>query len=527
MREIRRGAWHSERVKEPGSVILRKWVAERAERKSLQSSSLGFTAMDSAVLARLFGGGTYTGRAVTDDYAMAVSAVWRCVQLLSQTIGSLPWAVYERLTPTSAREVNDHPLADILVHSPNADMDRMQFREAMAANLALRGNAYALKELRGDASVSSLYPMPAKQVTPERDRDSGEMRFVYMDRGRREVYPRDKVWHVRNFGFDGLVGQSPLGAGRHAIALAGAAEEFGSRFFSNGARVSGLVKIPAWLDPEQRELAKKNLEELGGLDNAHKLKLLEGGMEYEELSAKPGEAQHNELRQFQIPDICRFFGVPPHLAFDLSNGSYSNVETLAGEFVIFGLLPNLVRFETSAAKQLLSPADRRRFFVRFNFEGLLRANTLERAQFYQALLQNGVLSRNEVREKENLSRIEEDGMDERTVQTNLAFIQFLDAVVKAGAASGRGGDPNAKEGGVNVLNFMPSSPALPAINMPSISIPGFSDLVKHLEGRGDMGPDILKALTQVKKAVERPRKAVFDKDGNAIGTVPADEIQGA
>lgn len=434
------GGWYNvDRVKQPGSVVLREW---NAARKSAHLTSLSFGTMDQEMIRRVFGGGSYTGRSVSEDFSMAVSTVWRCVQLLSQTIGSLPWSVFERVAPGKAREAEDHPLAEILVRSPNADMDRMQFREAVAANLVLRGAGYSLKETRANGTVLSLYPMPTRDVTPERDRETGAMRYVYMDRGKRDVYPAEKVWSVRGFSFNGLVGLPPMGYGRHAIALAAAAEEFGSRFFANGARVSGTVKIPQWLEDEERTKAKANLERIyTGLENSHRLMLLEGGMSYEQMSATPNEAQHNELRGFQIPDICRFFGVPPHLAFDLTNGSYNNVETLASEFVTFGLLPHLVRFELAAQKQLLVPADRRRFFVRFNFEGLLRANSLERAQFYAGMLQNGVLSRNEVREKENLDRSDEPGMDERTVQTNLALIQFLEAMVKAGSDTGRNNNP--------------------------------------------------------------------------------------
>ncbi len=435
-----------------GQSFFQRAVSFFGGRKSIgadagpTSSSTSFSLTDFNMLSQLFWRQTYTGRQVTDEFAMAVSTVWRCVQLISQTVGSLPWSVYERVGPNEAREA-EHPLQDVLVYSPNADMDRMQFREAKTANLAFRGNTYSLKEFRGDGNVSSLYPIPSKSVTPERDRETGEMRYQVLDRGKRELYPAEKIWHVRLFGFDGLVGLSPLGFSRHAVALAAAAEEFGSRFFANGARVSGTVKIPQWLDDEQRGKAKANLESIyTGLENAHRLMLLEGGMEYAQMSAAPGEAQHNELRGFQIPDICRFYGVPPHLAFDLSHGSYNNVETLASEWVTFGLLPYLVRFELAAQKQLLKPADRRRYFVRFNFEGLLRANSLERAQFYAAMLQNGVLSRNEVREKENLNRINEPGMDDRTVQTNLALIQFLEAMVKAGAATGRGSEPTTGAG---------------------------------------------------------------------------------
>jgi HK97 family phage portal protein len=529
------------RARTPGSAVLKYHAAaKQAKSAGVYPSLTTFSPTDQATIERLFGRSTYTGRAVTDDYAMAVSTVWRCVQLISQTVGSLPWAVFERLGPESAREVDDHWLADILVHSPNADMDRLQFREAKTANLAFRGNTYSLKEFRNDGTVSSLYPMPSKEVTPKRDRETGEMRYVFSDRGKPVEYPREKVFHVRLFGFDGLVGLSPLGNSRHAIALAAAAEEFGSRFFANGARISGTVTIPDWLEDEQREKAKKNLEEnWSGLENAHRLRLLEGGMKYEQASATPGEAQHNELRLFQIRDICRFFGVPPHLVFDLEHGSYNNVETLASEWVMFGLLPYLVRFELAAVKQLLRPAERRKFFVRFNFEGLLRANSQERAQFYNIMLQNGVFTRNQVRQKENLNRADAPGMDDYTVQSNMALIQFLEAMVKAGAASGRGDGAGAppKAGDLSIqmpeLNLsqsfnLPDSVRLDVKDATADSVERLARALTTLGGRQDEIAALVKRLGEIQASeLELRRKqsgavrtaTIKDRAGNVVETI--------
>lgn len=446
MRFQTRGA--AVRTKGPNLIErARSWLGGVKQSESIvQGGSWSFSTTAADMISRVLGRGSHTGRAVTQEFAMQVSTVWRCVQLLSQTIGSLPWAVYEKVGQGSSRELEDHPLSDVLIHSPNSDMDRMQFREAITANLVLRGNSYSLKETKRDGNVSSLYPIPTSQCAPRRNQQTGAIEYPVYDRGRLEIFPREKIWHIRLHSFDGLIGLSPMGYGRQAIALASAAEEFGAKYFSNGARASAVVKIPEWLDDDQRPKAKKNIEDFySGLDNAHGLRLLEGGMTYEEISAKPNEAQHNELRGFQVPDLCRFWGVPPHLAFDLTHGSYSNVETLAGEFVTFALLPNLIRIETAAQRQLLVAGDRRRIFIRFNFEGLLRANSLERAQLYAAMLQNGVLSRNEVREKENLNRIDEAGMDDRTVQANLALIQFIEAMAKAGAETGRGNDPKGAQ----------------------------------------------------------------------------------
>jgi hypothetical protein len=285
-------------------------------------------------------------------------------------------------------------------------MDRMQFREAKAANLVLRGNAYSLKE-RAATGVSSLYPIPSRSnCTQERDAiRPARSRFIVMDRGKREVYPR------RRSGASAASASTAWSASRRS-ATAGMRSRSpprprnSARGFSERRARLGVVKIPQWLEDEQRERRKRTSRSSPPASTTRIDQAPRGRHGIRGDQRQAGEAQHNELRGFQIPDICRFFGVPPHLAFDLTNGSYNNVETLASEFVTFGLLPHLVRFELAAQKQLLKPAIAGKFFVRFNFEGLLRANSLERAQFYAAMLQNGVLSRNEVREKENLNRID-------------------------------------------------------------------------------------------------------------------------
>jgi HK97 family phage portal protein len=525
----------SQRIARKGFLQAARSLFSRKEYA--QSSSWSFNLLDFDLLGKIFGGGTYTNRNVNDDFAMQLSSVWRCITLRSQTIGSLPWAVYERIGPNETREAPEHPLSEVLVQSPNIDMDRMQFRESLSVNLDLRGNAYSLKEMRKNGQVSSLYPMPARQMTVTRDRETNDLVYCFRDRGKEEKYPPEKIWHIRRFSFNGLVGLSPLSYARHAMGLAGATEEFGSRFFANGARVSGTVKIPQWLDDEQRPKALANLERLHtGLDNAHRLMLLEGGMEYEQMSIAPNEAQFLETRKFQVPEICRFFGVPPHLAFDLEHGSYNNVETLAGEWVAFGLLPDLVRIETAAQKQLLPPGDRRKYFVRFNFEGLLRANSQERAMFYSQMLQNGVFSRNEVREKENLNRSAEPGMDDHTVQTNLALIQFLEAMAKAGIANGRG-DPSkqapgaeasaetvAKSLNVSVspeINVLPESLGREVKAMYERELKAVHNRIQELSrSQEQLGRELIKA----QERATWPRKPVYSEAGDLLGVEVVEKL---
>lgn len=371
---------------------------------------------------------SYTGKAVDDSTAMRISVVWACNKILSESVGMLPWAVYERQKNGNAEKV-DHPLSEVLVESPNVDMTGQEFREAGQLNMGMRGNCYSFKDLRGDGNVSSLYPIEAANVVPQRNSATDEITFKVLDRGKWEEYPREKIWHVKGFGSNGLVGLSPIGAAREAMGLALASEEFQSRFFGSGARPSAVARIPTWLKDDQRTIARENLQRLlGGLENAHKVHLLEGGMELEPWGLPLDDLQFVELRRFQLHEICRLYRVPPHMVADLERATFSNIEQMSLEFVMFTLLPWLTRWERSAERWLLKPADRKRFFVRFNFEGLLRADTAARAEYLTKMVANGLMSRNEGRSKENLNRIEGGGMDDFTVQSNMISVDDLEKV---------------------------------------------------------------------------------------------------
>lgn len=381
----------------------------------------------------LLGNPSATGKTVSDETAMRVTVVWACNKILSESVGMLPWAIYERGKDGNATKV-DHPLAEVLVAQPNSDMTSQEFREACQLNLGLHGNAYCFTERTTKGEVFSLYPIPAPNVVPQRNDETKEITYKITDRGKQETFPREKIWHVKGFGGTGLVGLSPIGAAREAMGLAMATEEFQARFFGQGARPSAIAKIPQWLDKDQRVIARENLQQLlGGLENAHRVHLLEGGMELDTWGQPLDDLQFVELRQFQLTEICRLYRIPPHMVADLSRATFSNIEQMSLEFVTFTLMPWLTRFETSIARWLLKREDRAHFFARFNFEGLLRADSKGRAEYYTAALQNGWMNRNEVRAKENQNSVE--GLDIYTAQLNLTPVDQLPRV--AGAAAPR------------------------------------------------------------------------------------------
>lgn len=406
-----------------------------APRAAASQGTAALTPM-SPELIKWFGQPTSSGKSVTDESSMRVAAVWACRRIISECISMMPWSMYRRTSDRNSEQADDHWLQDVLVYTPNADMTDAEFRETMTMDLTGEGNTYSLKEQLGKR-VTSLYPMPACHVklmrrangvvTREPSIAEGEVFFRFNDRGRTVDYPRDKVWHVKGFG-NGLVGLSPIAAVREGIGGALAMEEFSNRFFSQGGMPAGTLSYPGWLTPEQREVAREALTRLlGGLGKAHQFALFEGGVKPEPWTpANMEDMQFILGRKFSVLEICRIFRVPPHMVAELEKGaSYASIEQMSMDFVQFTLLPYLNRFERSVTKWLLPLEERRKYFLRFNYEVLLRADSKGRAEFLSIMVNNGMMTRNEARAKENLNKSTDKNMDAFTVQTALAPIEKL------------------------------------------------------------------------------------------------------
>lgn len=374
---------------------------------------------------------SYAGKSVTEISAMQVATVFSCVRLLSEVFGSLPLSIYVR-DPRGRGVQSDHYLNEILGTAPNTDMTGVEFVEAQMSNLTLHGNGYALKETSGRGTVVALNPMPAVDTIPQRAKD-GSITYRYNDRGKWETYPAEKIFHIKGFGANGLVGYSPIAYARQTIGFSLAAEEFGSRVFSNGAKPGGFLKFPAWLTPEQRELAQTKFDEYHtGLENAHRLMLLEGGIEYQDGSGMLplDDMEFLATRQFETVEICRFFRVQPHLVFDLSRSTNNNIEEQSLEFVKYTLAPYLRRWEQAVARSLLSMAERQRYYLKFNLNGLLRGDIAARGEFLGKMLANSVYTPNEVRMLEDENPLDQAGMDDTHIQINMAPTRILEEIAR-------------------------------------------------------------------------------------------------
>lgn len=353
------------------------------------------------------------GVRVDPDSALQSTAVFGCVRILAETISSLPLILYER-NERGKQRANNHPLYSILHDLPNPEMTSQNMREALIGHVALRGNCFAEIERSNDGQVLNLWPL-----RPDRMEDIKRVngRLVYSYRmpdtvgGELKDLDMSLVMHVRGFGSNGIIGYSPIQLARNAIGLGMATEEFGSRFFSNGARPTGILEHPGQLSDKAYDRLKSSFEgRHTGLENAHRLAILEEGLKYTQIGIPPEDAQFLETRKFQVSEIARIFRIPPHMLADLDRATFSNIEHMSIEFVTFSLMPWLVRWEQEIKRSLLTPAERQRYFAEHLVSGLLRGDLQSRYQAYAMGRQNGWLSANDIREMENMNPVEGGGV---------------------------------------------------------------------------------------------------------------------
>ena len=375
---------------------------------------------------RFFLGGSTSGKTVTERSAMQMTAVYSCVRILAEAIAGLPLHLYTYKEDGGKEKAIGHPLYLLLHDEPNPEMSSFVFRETLMTHLLLWGNAYAQIIRNGKGEVVALYPLMPNRMTVDRD-SSGQLFYSYqmnnsdaptMKTGTVILKPSD-VLHIPGLGFDGLVGYSPIAMAKNAIGLAIATEEYGAKFFANGATPGGLLEYPGTVkDPDRvRESWNKGFS---GSQNAGKVAILEEGMKYTPISIAPEQAQFLDTRKFQINEIARIFRVPPHMVGDLEKSSFSNIEQQSLEFVKYTLDPWVVRWEQSLSRALFTPEEKKKYFFKFNVEGLLRGDYQSRMNGYATARQNGWMSANDIRELENLDRIPaEEGGDLYLINGNM------------------------------------------------------------------------------------------------------------
>lgn len=338
---------------------------------------------------------------VNPQNAMAVSAVYACVKVISETLAWLPLVLY-RHDGAGKRPDVQNPLYRLLYSSPNSWQTSFEFREMMMGHLLLRGNAFAEKVSSPRRGIEQLIPLHPDRVQVFRQEGSGRVYQYTSPAGEKRVLLPSEMFHVMGPGEDGLVGMNPLQCQREAIGLAITAQEFGARLFGNGTHLGGVLYHPKHLSVEAHENLKKTWDQsYQGVKKAGKTAILEEGMTFQTLNMTALDAQFLESRKFSVAEIARIFRVPPHKIADLERSTNNNIEHQSLEFVTDTMMPWLVRWEQAILRDLIS--DPTQHFVKFRVQALMRGDAISRSKFYVSMLQNGVMSPNEVRELEDLN----------------------------------------------------------------------------------------------------------------------------
>lgn len=385
---------------------------------------LGFGLTDYDNWSSWYGTTSSSGATVNSDKVLTLSAAWSCVRLISQTIATLPIGVYEKMPDGSRRPADTLSIARVISVKPSADTMAVTFWESLIAHALLHGNGFAAKRRVGGRIVA-LDLLEANKTTWRKLVD-GSYQFQHTNgKGQIEIFSENDIFHIPGFSMGGRFGMSAIKYGAEVFGSALSSNAAANATFNNGLHPTTYFKFDRVVRKDQRDKFREDLQSISGALNAGKSPLLEAGMDIGTVGINPDDAQLLESRMFSVEDVCRWFGVPPSMvgATDKASSWASSSEQLNLWFLQYGLRTWIKRIEQAILTQLLTPAEQVKYYAEYSVEGLLRADTASRTAFYSTGLQNGWMSRNEVRRLENLAPI--DGGDIYTVQSNLMDINSM------------------------------------------------------------------------------------------------------
>lgn len=353
---------------------------------------------------------------VSEAGSLKMPAVWRAVNLLGGSGAALPLKAYRRGT---------HDEVDIAVlRDPHPDLTGFEVAELRWVHLLLWGNSYAQKLYNGAGQLGELWPLPPSQVKVGQRKDlrspSNPTGKVFkLGDDDRAYTPRD-VFHIPGVGYDGICGVSPVRQMTTAVGLGLAAEEYAAKLYASGSLMSGILQTEQRLEQGQAERLKANWKaKVTGLDKAHEIAVLDSGASFQPVSMPANDAQMIESRRFQVQEVARWFGIPPHLLGDVSGSTSwgTGIEQQSIGFVVYTLRPWLVRMEQRLSREVARPADSN-VYVKHKVEGLLRGDSKARAEFYRVMREVGAFSANDILDLEDMPPVE--GGDSRLQPLNMA-----------------------------------------------------------------------------------------------------------
>lgn len=373
-----------------------------------------------AVVAKWFRGGSSTeaGVYIGEEEALRVSTVYACVKVLSESVAVLPLLLRKDDGDQSSDEAKDYYLNALLKRRPNKWQTPIEFKQMIAAHVILRGAAYSRIVTGKNGKIEQLIPLNPDRTTPFMAPDGTRCFSFQPQTGGKQILLQDEVFYIPGMTHDGVKPCSVIGYAKETIGLAYATQQYGARFFKNNASPGGVIRHPGKMGDVTYQRIKEGWEarHQGG-QNAHKVAILEEGMEWTSLGMTASDAQFVESRKVSPIEICQYFRMPPHKVQLLERSTNNNIENQSIAFVTDSLMPWLVKFEESANRDLLQLPSEQSYFYKFNVDEMLRGDISTRYTSYGTGLQNGFLSRNEVRQKEGMQPF--DGGDEYLIQLNM------------------------------------------------------------------------------------------------------------
>lgn len=394
-----------------GIPVLTREISSSSETREQQNYN--------DYLQKVFGFSTLSGVIVNEEQALTLSAVWSCVKVLSETIAALPLNVFVRDIAGNRQIDRSNPLQYLLHKRPNNLMNSYAFRETIMLHKILSGNGYSIihRDSKGVIGELELVVNP-NQMYVSKSRLDGRKYYSYNGK----VYADYEILHIMGMSRDGIKGISPIQYARENLGTAVALQNFGSNFFRNGARMSGVVEVPG----KMNETSWKNIKdswnnEYSGVNNVGKTSFLEGGMKYTPIALTNEDAQYLLSRKFSIEEIARIFRVPLHMINSLDKATNNNIEHQGIEFVQHTITPHIVSWEQELDSKLIPYSDRDKRYVKFNMNALMRGDSAARATYFKEMFYAGAMNPNEIRENEELNHY--DGGDIYFVPVNMQNIK--------------------------------------------------------------------------------------------------------
>ena len=350
------------------------------------------------------------------DKALTLTAVWCAIRLLAESVSSLPVSVYSKQANGDKVEDSKSPIYNLVKFKPNYYQNKITFFEFIMLSICTEGNSYVQIVRNNSGTPVQLICLSPSSVTVVVN--NNEL-FYQVDGG--AVLDSSDMLHFKTITDDGVTGLSPIDQCAKALNWGVSLEEFGSTFFSNGAKPSSILQTDRALSDTALQRLKTSFNNnYGKLKNSNSTIVLEEGLTFKPISISPEQAQFLSSRQFSIEEVARIFNVPPHMLKDLSKSSFNNIEMQSQEFVTYTLMPYITRIEQEMNLKLFRTNELGKTFIEFNVNGLLRGDVKSRTEAYKTAITNGYMSINEVRQKENMNSIE--GGDKHFMQMNMTTI---------------------------------------------------------------------------------------------------------